>query len=111
LKTQPKATGDCFENCGKYITGASFADMTLVHATVVGTGSEVKGISYAHAFLIAEDRQHAIDLTKDLHMPIVVPLDYYRQLGNVSNEICYTRKEAVAEIKKSGHWGPWTAPK
>ena len=102
-----KATGACFENAARYITGCGASDLTLVHCTVTGKGAKVKGLRYAHAFIIAEDGVHAIDLTKDINTPIIIPLDYYRHLGEVSNEIHYTRKETSKLMVESEHYGPW----
>lgn len=102
-----KATGHCFENAARYITGFAASKCTLVHAIVTGVGPKVSGIDYSHAFIIAEDGTHAIDVTKDLHTPTVVPLEFYRQLGNVRNEIHYTRAEAMRLMNETEHFGPW----
>jgi hypothetical protein len=107
-----KATGNCFEHSAKYVMDVHpDRNLTLVHCTVTGTGDKVKGIEYSHAFVI-EDlgvMMVAIDVTKDdgLENPVVVPLDLYRKIGNVQNEIYYTREEARRECLATRHYGAW----
>lgn len=102
-----KATGNCFDNCGRFLLNDQHSEMTLVHCNVVGTGSSVKGIKYSHAFLITGDGNFAMDLTNDQSNPIMVPLQFFRQLGAVTNELHYSRGEAVAEMIRTEHFGPW----
>ena len=104
-----KATGSCFENAAKYLldddTGS---DLTLVHCIVTGTGP-VTGIEFGHAFLIemTGEVESAIDVTADRHNPVMIPLNYYRELGNVKNEIMYTREEARRLLLEHITFGPW----
>jgi hypothetical protein len=102
-----KATGNCFENCGRYMLENRLSDMTLVHCTVTGTGSKVKGVEYSHSFLITEDGNFALDMTISADDPKVVPLELYRALGNVKNELHDSRDEAQAEMLRTEHFGAW----
>lgn len=101
-----KATGDCMMNSAKFVIDNQDDSLTLVHCIVTGTGPKIKGIDYAHAFVIM-DIGLALDLTKSFDKPTIVPLEFYRQIGNVRNEIKYTWQEANRLTLESGHWGPW----
>lgn len=102
-----EATGNCFMNCAKFLTDGEGGNMTLVHAIVSGKGKAISGLEYSHAFLITEDGKNAIDLTKDIDDPITMPLMVYRLLGNIRNEIPYSKSDVVHELLKHKHWGPW----
>lgn len=102
-----KATGSCFENCGRYMLHNLLTDMTLVHCIVTGTGDEVKGLEFSHAFLISEDGKFAFDMTHSDDTPTIMPLDAFRKLGNIKNELHYSREEAHAEMLRTGHYGAW----
>jgi len=102
-----KATGNCFENCAKYMLANPNADLTLVHCIVTGTGPSVKGVRYSHAFIIMADGLLAMDLTNSPLEPTVVPLEMFRKIGNVENEIHYCFGEALSEMQRTGHYGAW----
>lgn len=101
-----KATGDCFENCSKWMIGDPTTDLVVVHCLVTGTG-RINGIDYSHAFLLDEIAGLVFDVAKSLDEPIIVPVKFYRECGNVRDEIHYTRDEVLAHIKETEHWGPW----
>lgn len=102
-----KAGGDCFENCGKYLMNNPMSDMTLVHCNVTGTGDKVKGVKYSHAFLISDNGNYAFDMTHSQTEPTVLKLEDFRMLGNIENELHYSREEALAEMTRTGHYGAW----
>jgi hypothetical protein len=118
--------GNCFENALRYLIDASIdtpkRDLTLVHATVVGCGGNVKGVSYSHAFLIertpipvVEGQFHigdpfiefAVDATKDINKPTIALLSMYRKIGNITNEIHYCGGEASEMMRIHDNYGPW----
>ena len=102
-----KATGDCFENCAKYLINNPSEDLTLVHCIVTGTGAKVKGLRYSHAFLISVDGRYAYDMTHSKTEPTIIPLADFRHLGNIENEVHYSRGEAFAEMQRTEHFGAW----
>lgn len=102
-----KATGSCFENCGRYLLNEALSDMTLVHCIVTGTGDKVKGLEFSHAFLISEDGKFAFDMTHSDVEPTIMLLEDFRMLGNIKNELHYSRGEAIAEMQRTGHFGAW----
>ena len=102
-----KATGNCFENCGRYMIEHVNSDMTLVQCNVTGTGGGIKGVRYSHAFLITEDGKFAMDMTNSADDPTLAPLELYRSIGKVENELHYSAGEARAEMLRTGHFGAW----
>lgn len=112
-----KATGNCFEHTAHYMMNHQRDDLTLVHCVVTGTGDKVKGLDYCHAFVLHRELlshtlgdavvESVIDLTNDYHKPIVAPYEYYKQIGNVKNEIHYHREEVREMLKLHQHCGPW----
>lgn len=111
-RKRPPARGDCFEAAGKYILANKEEQphLVLVHAEVTGQGP-IAGIRYAHAWV--EDGDLVIDVSngRDIRMPTIV----YYALGNVHghrppwepNWHKYTVMEAVKNVVKHRHWGPW----
>lgn len=105
-----KATGDCFMNAAKYVLEIRTQhDLTLVHCVVTGTGGPVEGVEFSHAFVIENigDLKVAIDPSKSLHEPTILPLDLYRAIGNVRKEIHYDRFEARRMLLVHEHYGAW----
>lgn len=102
-----KATGNCFDNCARYLMNNPMSEMTLVHCTVTGTGDKVKGLDFSHAFLITDNGCFALDMTHSEHEPTILPLDQFRMLGNIKNELHYSREEAMLELQRTEHFGPW----
>jgi hypothetical protein len=123
-----KATGNCYENAARYILDEDReSDLTLVHCIVTGTGGDVEGVEYGHAFLILETTreisyqesptkeikewdmptQVAIDVTRDIDEPMVLPLGLYCGIGKVRNEIHYTREDVRKMVLEHEHFGPW----
>tara|TARA_B100000287_G_scaffold358465_1_gene350164 strand:- start:777 stop:1118 length:342 start_codon:yes stop_codon:yes gene_type:complete len=74
----------------------------LVHADVIGTGGDVKGKKYGHAFVLLDN-----GWVLDTETGTPMPKDEYYKLGNVSNAKEYTFEEAGRLAYESGHYGPW----
>jgi len=100
------ATGSCFENCAKWVIGDPSTEFVVVHCLVTGAG-HIKGLEYAHAFLLDERVNLVIDVTLDINEPKVISADRYREIGNVREEIHYTREEVLAKIRETDHYGAW----
>lgn len=110
---------NCFENAARFIIDAAIddpkADLTLVHCTVIGAGDKVKGQRYCHAFVIEKKPmlsghhviELAIDNALDFNNPTIIPLEYYRAMGQVSNESHYCVGEVRALLQIHENYGPW----
>ena len=96
--------GQCYQSAYSYVFDENMkgnTDLILVHADVIGTGGDVKGIGYCHAFVL--DGDNVIDTEAN----VTVPYEYYKAVGNVTNEKRYTFDEKLREALESGHYGPW----
>lgn len=104
--------GDCYEAAGRYFSEAAFAGQavgyTLVHGVVSGHGP-LRGRRFGHAWVEVDDGPvvMVVDPSNDRTV-VMARTDYYR-LGRVLPEECrrYTPEEAVIEMVRSEHWGPW----
>ena len=76
-------------------------DAKLIHADVIGTGGDVKGKTYGHAFILIGDT------VLDVCTGSTLSKDEYYEVGSVRNVKEYTAREAVEEGLKAGHRGPW----
>jgi len=117
--------GNCFENSLRFIVDESLDNpkrkLTLVHATVTGTKGYVEGEKYSHAFVIERIVYEklpgiqigdpyidiAIDVSRDYNNPFAAPLDLYRDIGNVHNEVHYCLEEARHMLHLHENFGPW----
>jgi len=112
--------GDCFEvslNEIAFPMGEFAGNDTarLVHGTVIGQG-EIEGIPYAHAWIEFDmfvpgpgGRQYPVRFAVDraVGRDIRMPAELYRRMGQVSNAVEYTEREARRKAMQSGHYGPW----
>jgi|KBSMisStaDraftv2_1062788.scaffolds.fasta_scaffold663716_2 hypothetical protein len=95
--------GDCYQAAAKFVTGHQNGTMTLVHGVVTGTGGEVEGKEFGHAwvelgdlvFEVANGRKQA------------VPREAYYAAGQVGMTRRYDAQEALTQMLTTGHWGPW----
>ena len=97
-------TGNCFENCARFLIDAVDSDIILVHAQCTGRG-EIAGVEYGHAFLLLGDGAVVLDLTTD--QPVACDAGTYYDIGNVREVARYTRDEMMTELRAWEHFGPW----
>ena len=102
--------GTCYETALTYILDENMKtgneDLILVHADVTGTGGNVEGQVYGHAFVL--DGDTVIDTERLKHNDnYKFPYDFYKRIGNVTNEKRYTFMEAVTKSMEAGTYGPW----
>ena len=102
--------GTCYETALNYILYENMKtgneDLILVHADVTGTGGNVEGQVYGHAFVL--DGDTVIDTERLKHNDnYKFPYDFYKRIGNVTNEKRYTFMEAVRKSLEAGTFGPW----
>jgi len=105
-----KACGLCYVTAYTYIIEENMKngrdDLILVHADVTGTGGGIEGVVYGHAFVL--DGNTVID-TEQLRKgnTYKFPYDFYKRMGNVTNEKKYTFLEAAKKSIDAGTYGPW----
>lgn len=99
--------GDCYEVAG----GLVLEDprYTLVHGEPLGTGGEVAGVRFGHAWVEFEAGGVWFVLDQSNGGDHLLPRDLYYAIGHVDNRPTrrYTREEARLVILQQGHWGPW----
>jgi len=94
--------GDCFLIHGQIVLRER-ADFLLCHGTVEGTGGEVKGERYSHAWI--EINGIVIDQSNK-HNLVCRKKEYY-EVGKVKDVKRYNREEVMEMTDKSENWGPW----
>tara|TARA_R100001082_G_C4340776_1_gene150034 strand:- start:792 stop:1130 length:339 start_codon:yes stop_codon:yes gene_type:complete len=80
----------------------------LVHAEVTGTGGNVAGVKYGHAFIL---KGPTYQVVWDVCQQSPMAKKFYYELGSIKegepHEYIYTLEEMVAKALDSGHYGPW----
>jgi hypothetical protein len=96
--------GDCYkaawEAIGRFSDRSGWA---LCHGTVTGTGGEVLGEDYGHAWI--EGDGWVIDESNGADR--AVPRDVYYRVGNVRDVTRYKPTEAAAVALRHSTYGPW----
>ena len=102
--------GNCYMTAYTYVFDDHIKNngtkLLLVHAEVTGTGGNVAGIKYGHAFVL--DGDFVIDteaLAKGL--PHRYPYEEYYAIGRVESEEIYNFNEMLAHAQVNQHYGPW----
>jgi len=112
--SEPEPTGDCYEAAGRYVQDATLTgdagNLTLVHGVVSGQGP-LEGRRIGHAWVEVSTSHEEISLVVDRSQGqnlVLMRGDYYR-LGQIDPNECkrYTPEEAIIEMVRSEHWGPW----
>jgi hypothetical protein len=99
----PTAVGDCFKAAAEFVLGGTRDEpLTLVHGTVLGTGP-IQDIRFTHAWVELGDHVYEVANGHCVRMRAEL---YYR-MGRVENVRRYTVTEALVEMLRTGHWGPW----
>jgi hypothetical protein len=103
-----RADGDCYEANGKYILFEHPGDpsIVLVHGEVTGTGMQVLGLNYGHAWI--EEGNTVLDFSNGRTVRMS-KAEFYKR-GSISknnNMHRYTYHEAAEKAVLTGVWGPW----
>lgn len=96
--------GNCYKSAYSYIFDEAMKGnkkLILVHADVIGTGKEVKGRCYGHAFVLDGNT------VRDTEANVDMPYKAYKALGQISNEKKYTFEEMLEKAVEFEHYGPW----
>ncbi len=102
-----KKLGDCFENSVELMMENRGVDFILVHGLVTGTGGDVVGMRYVHAWV--ELGNIVIDTSREINNPIIRAKNNYYEIGKikVSETKRYNLKEIGDMILKYKVYGPW----
>lgn len=114
LEPPTDSFGDCFPSAVHEVMADP--SLTLVHGLPLGTGGDVEGKRYWHAW--AERRltfqrpgggEAHIDIVYDSsnNNNIEMPADMYYDLGHIEQTWRYTQAEMKAKLDEFGHYGPW----
>lgn len=107
----PKATGKCYENSCRFIlskTDDAGGQIKLAHGFVTGTGGQVKGVRYGHAW-IEISNTICLDFTTSLSDPkYAFKRDFY-ELGQIdpAEVKLYTLNGVRQKVTEFGTYGPW----
>jgi hypothetical protein len=93
--------GDCFSKAIELLM--AHPQMKLVHGVVTGTGGAAEGKRFVHAW--CELGAMAIDHSNG-HEVMTLRETYYLA-GEVEHVRRYEHDEAVIELVRAGHYGPW----
>lgn len=101
----PEGEGDCFV-AGFNLAwqmGLQFEDVYLVHGIATGTGGDIIGQRYWHAWVewqdVAFDQSNGND--------IAIRKDEYHRIGQIENVKRYPARRLLRFITDAGHYGPW----
>ena len=99
------ATGDCYEAAGRYIMDNYDPNLRLVHGEVAGQGP-LEGTTFGHAWILDGDMVIDRSNGRDIRVPKVV---YYAMgaVDQINNVHEYTQKQALQQMVRHEHFGPW----
>lgn len=99
--------GKCYENSANYLLEHPGRGLHLCHGIVTGTDGPVKGIQYGHAWIENASGTVVIDVStaKEMKMPAAL----YYAVGQIEHVVRYNFAEAIEQMDKHEHYGPWDA--
>ena len=97
-----KGNGDCYQVAGNLIVDINDDKAFLCHGTATGQGPIV-GIKHGHAWVELGDK--VIDKSNGNNL--CMDKDVYYRIGKIENVKRYSRKEAISNLIKTEHFGPW----
>ncbi|KKN18187.1 hypothetical protein LCGC14_0958230 [marine sediment metagenome] len=99
--------GDCFENSVELMMENRGVDFILVHGLVTGTGGDVIGMRYVHAWV--ELGNIVIDTSREMNTPVIKAKNNYYEIGKIkaSETKRYNLKEVADMVLKYKVYGPW----
>lgn len=114
-KSKDDELGDCYEAAANFIakevSKEDESKFFLCHGIVVGTGGDVVGVRYGHAWVEMEPESGFGTLVIDRSngRDITLPKELYYRVGSIdpANVIRYTKQQAMAKLSSTGHYGPW----
>jgi hypothetical protein len=95
--------GNCFEQAALHIVAHPKA--MLVHAQVWGEGVGWHDHAWCEESLGFFGVEIVVDQSNGLN--IRMPKDAYYNLGRVSSVRRYTFEQALEQMNRTGHYGPW----
>lgn len=111
-KKKPKKDdlGNCYESAIETATKLileGHTNVMVVHGQPTGTGGDVVGIQYGHAWV--ELNLNGFELVFDYSNgnEVVIERAIYYMAGTIANPRRYTYSEAQSCMLQTGHYGPW----
>ena len=96
--------GDCYEAAAMFVVAhAKSHGIRLVHGEVTGTGGEVLGIRYGHAWVELGD----VVIDPSNGRCVVVRRPVYYAVGQAASTRAYTPDQAIRFLIDTRHYGPW----
>ena len=107
-----KTLGDCYRQAGLAVLDGhamleDWTDVVLCHGYSTGTGGNVQGIRYGHAWV--EGSCNGLDMALDATTGIVAFRAIYYMAGSIDGSKVrrYGCKETLGMVLLYEHWGPW----
>lgn len=98
--------GDCYESAGRQMLDAKEEEkkhLMLCHGIVTGRG-DIAGMKIGHAWVeLSED----LVIDKSNGNDIIMRREKYYLLGDITKVVKYTHQEALENMLKFRHFGPW----
>lgn len=115
-----QGTGNCYDAAVTLAMNAEelgLRNVRIIQATVMGRG-KLEGVRFGHSWIEADAQglnhpdaqgevifRNAYDWSSG--NSVVMPDALYRHLGQVADVHEYTVEEAISEMVRTGHYGPW----
>lgn len=99
---------DAFMIAAELFLQHNVGDVAIVHGIAVGTGGEILGRRYAHAWVEIEFDGAVLVIDHSFPNHPVSREAYYK-VGKINPDECrrYTIRQATKHAKRTGHTGPW----
>lgn len=102
--------GNCFEAAATIMTAhalgtVELSDPRYVEGSVLGTGGDVLGVRFPHAWVETDgtDGRWVLDLASGVTG--LLPVDSYYRAGRVQDRHSYTMKEMAENLVRTGKYG------
>lgn len=105
-----EADGDCYKKAFHIITDFKFPiPAFLCHGAPTGTGGEVDGMKFGHAWVELRGDIGALVIDFSNGHKLTAPRRVYYEVGMIlPGEVrAYTRQEAIEHVLEHGHYGHW----
>ena len=102
-------TGNCFSVAASGVVAIPTPEgftLELIHGNPTGSG-RIEGIEFAHAWIELSDESGMMVIDFSNGRDAIAPAPLYYRHGKITETVRYGREEAIREMVKSGHYGPW----
>ena len=95
--------GNCYGLAARAVS--ENPNLTLCHGICTGTGGDVDGVRYGHAWVEYDDGPWR--MARDLESGKSFFAELFRAVGNAHPVITYTYEDALAMVLTHETYGPW----